>query len=79
MTASSIGGVSKVYVSPWVSSAPSDHANGMIDCQEPVPPAWRPMPHFAPALVCMALAIDLRPSQSVGALSKPAFLARSLR
>ena len=51
----------------------------MTDCQEPMPPACRPMPHFAPALSCMALAIAFRPSQSVGGVVMPAFSARSVR
>jgi len=62
-----------------VRSAPFDHAKGMIDCHDPVPPAWKPMPHIAPALVCIALAMDFKPSQSVGGVVKPALAARSLR
>ena len=65
--------------SSLVMLAPADQANGITVCQEPVPPGCRLIPYFAPAFSCIALAIDFRPSQSVGGVVMPALAARSLR
>ena len=67
------------FSSSLVRFAPADQANGMTDCQDPLPPGCRLIPYFAPALSFIALAIAFSPSQSVGGVLMPAFAARSLR
>ena len=47
----------------------ADQANGTTVCQEPVCPGCRLMPQSTPSCSCMAAAISLKPSWSVGTSS----------